>query len=163
MPLQRKVISPANALSRLQELCARSEQCSYDLLQKLRKWGIGASDSEKIMTQLRKERFCDDSRYAEAFVTDKLLYNHWGRRKIALAMRAKRIPSDIAAEALEAIDEEEYLKILHALTKAKASRLGPLTDFEERSKLFRFLAARGFESALISQAIKETMALQSQS
>ena len=155
MPLQRKTITASNALLRLQDLCARSEQCSYDLMQKLRRWGVSDADSRKIMEELYRGRFCDDSRYAEAFVRDKFLYNRWGRRKIALALCARRIPRAVADEALDTIDQDEYESVLLALARAKAKRLGPLTEYEERARLFRFLAARGFESDLISRAVRE--------
>lgn len=155
MPLQRKTLTAANALMRLQDLCARSEQCSYDLMQKLRRWGVPQGDAEKVMEQLYRGRYCDDRRFAEAFVRDKALYNRWGRRKIALGLYAKRIPSGIASDALDTIDPDEYLATLRALARAKARRLGSLAEYEEKAKLFRFLAARGFESELISKVIKE--------
>lgn len=155
MPLQRKTITAANALTRLQDLCARSEQCTYDLMQKMRRWGLGSSDAEKVMEQLYEGRYCDDRRFAEAFVRDKALYNRWGRRKIALALHAKRIPSNLASDALDTIDPDEYIGNLRALARAKARTLGPLDDYAEKARLFRFLASRGFEPDLISRTVRE--------
>ena len=96
--MQRKPLSPEMALSRLATLCARAERCRSELEQKLRLWGIGAADSERILSRLEKERYFDDRRFAAAFTRDKALYSHWGRRKIEAALRLKRIePADIAA------------------------------------------------------------------
>lgn len=154
MRLQKRQITPENALMRLENLCARSEHCEYELKEKLRTWGVGSDDSEKILTTLAKARFYDDNRFAEAFVRDKLLYNRWGRRKIVMALRAKRIDSHVIETALDTIDEDEYHSILKALLKAKARNLKEGNSYEGRTKLYRFALARGFESGLIAPLLR---------
>ena len=133
MALQRKQISAENALMRLEDLCARSEHCEYELREKLRQWNVPAGDATGVLATLRKARFYDNRRFAEAFVRDKLIYNRWGKRKISLGLRAKRIDSDIIADALDTIDDEDYEEILHS----------------------RFAITRGFESSLASKLIRQ--------
>ena len=123
----KKEMRPEAALIRLEELCARSEQCEY----------------------------VDDSRYAAAFVRDKYRFTGWGRRKIEQALKQKRISSDTICEALEEIDEEEYRRIITSLVRRKAAALGGVTDYETRVKLLRFGVARGFEASLVSEIIRE--------
>jgi len=154
MALQRKHISAANALARLEDLCARSERCGWELREKLRRWGIGNEDSEKILAHLRAGRYYDDSRFAEAFVRDKLLYSRWGRRKIRLGLMARRIDEVVAEEALAGIDDEEYRQILLTLAKAKARRVKDADTYEGRVGVFRFLISRGFEPGLVSEVMR---------
>ncbi len=152
--MQRKPLSPEMALSRLATLCARAERCRSELEQKLRLWGIGAADSERILSRLEKERYFDDRRFAAAFTRDKALYSHWGRRKIEAALRLKRIePADIAA-ASDELDEDEYrAAMLEALaTKARSVKEGD--TYEGRTKLYRFGLSRGYEPALLAAAIR---------
>ena len=144
MALQRKQISAENALMRLEDLCARSEHCEYELREKLRQWNVPAGDATGVLATLRKARFYDNRRFAEAFVRDKLIYNRWGKRKISLGLRAKRIDSDIIADALDTIDDED---------KARAIKEGD--TFEGRTKLYRFAITRGFESSLASKLIRQ--------
>ena len=58
--LTRKPITPQQAMIRLETLCASSEQCTYELRQKLFRWGVGSSDSEKIIESLQRRKFVND-------------------------------------------------------------------------------------------------------
>lgn len=149
-------LTPGQAFSRMADACARAEICSADAAARLRRRGLSADDIGQIVDRLVEEGFIDDERYARAFVRDKYRFAGWGRRKIALALAAKRIPRDIAAEALDtAVDEEEYRARLIRLLRSKARSLpAELHDtFEGRQKLYAFAAGRGFESSLISSII----------
>ena len=162
MALRRKQLTAENAQIRLENMCARSEHCEYELRDKLRTWGVGTQDAEKILETLHKARYYDDSRFAEAFVRDKLLYNHWGRRKIIIGLKAKRIDGQIIEEALATIEEDVYKRILKGLMKAKARSLKEGNTFEGRTKLYRFALARGFESALIGSLLKSGVLFEEQ-
>lgn len=151
--MQRKPITAQNALVRLESLCARAEHCSYELLTKLRNWGISGSDAEKIINHLIDNRFLDDQRFANSFVRDRYRFSGYGRRKIALALAAKRVPRDIITNALDEIDEDIYFDNLRHLIGRKASALD-LSLFDDRNKLYRYGLTRGYESALVAKAIK---------
>ena len=77
------------ALVKAMAECSRREFCSYDIHNKLRLWGIGNTDSEKIIGILIKENFINETRYATAFVKDKFRYNKWGKVKIASNLKLK--------------------------------------------------------------------------
>lgn len=149
----RKIITPDKALIRLEELCARAEHCSYEIMRKLRDWGISSGDADAILMSLRERRFVDDSRFASSFVRDRYRYARWGRIKIRMQLRAKHIAAEIIEEAIAGIDEDEYRAILTALVKAKARTFVDPTAYESRTKIFRFALNRGFESSEISCCI----------
>ena len=88
MAFTRKQISKDNARMRLENMCARSEHCEWELKEKLKRWMISSADAEEILMVLRKGRFYDDRRFASAYVRDKMLYNRWGRRKIVYGLMA---------------------------------------------------------------------------
>lgn len=143
-----------NALMRLQDLCARSEHSEGELREKLWRWGIGQADSDRILQKLRSGKFVDDRRFAYAFCRQKLIFNRWGRKKIALALMAKRVDRNIAAEALDALDETEYSGVLLSAMRAKARQIKEGNTYEGRTKLYRAMISRGFESPLVSAEIK---------
>lgn len=151
---KKKTMKPQAALLRLESLCAQSEQCTYDLRQKLARWGVSSGDSEKIITRLVATRFVDDLRFAVAYCRDKYRFGRWGRVKIAYGLRVKRIASHHINEALAAIDDAEYEDVLVALIKSKAKTIKDVDTYEGRTKLFRYAASRGYESLLIAQIIK---------
>lgn len=151
--LQRKIISPEDAMVRLEEACVRAERCEFELLTKLRTWKISSTDANEIIKSLRKRRFVDNARYAPVFVRDKYRIQRWGRRKIESALRLKRIDSNIIDEAMDQIDQEIYISNLKALLKAKSASLD-LSDYDSRQKLLRFAVSRGYEMDLAVKLIK---------
>ena len=153
--IQRRPIRPSVALVKLQELCARSEQCSHEILERLRKWGVPDGTAAKILALLKRDRYVDDSRYVEAFVRDKVVFNRWGRTKIRLALVQKRLPVDLIADGLAGIDDDEYRQSLVEVLESKARSLGDVSSYESRMKLLRYAVSRGFEAGLAGGLIKE--------
>lgn len=149
-----KRLTTDEALVRMEMLCARSEMCSYEVEQKLRRQGFTQGESEKIIDSLTDRKFIDDRRFAAAFTRDKYRFARWGRRRIAMALRKKRIDSDVIDEALEEINQDEYTAVLRSLLKAKAAHMDRPLSYDDRVKLFRFAVARGFEPQLISSLLK---------
>lgn len=148
-------LSAQKAEEHLENLCSRSERCSAEVVQKLRQWGVSSAEARAILERLIKRRFVDDARFTAAFVRDKAVYNRWGRIKIRLALRQKRIDDQLIADAIGTeIDEQAYMQTLTDLLRAKARSMGEGNTFDNRTRLMRFAASRGFEPALIATALK---------
>lgn len=151
----RQPLTLENALSRAAALCARCEQCTPDLIKKLTAWGLTQTDVKKVIAELERLRFVDDSRFAKAYAHDKLHFSGWGRRKITQGLWAKRLQRDIIDEACDDFEEEEYHDIVLKVIANKACALKEEPhSYEWRAKLFRFGVMRGFESSLVSEIIK---------
>lgn len=114
---------------------------------------LAASDANEIVEYLEENRYIDDSRFARAFARDKVKFSGWGKNKIRMALAMKRIPSAEISSALEEIDPEEYMAVAVNAAKAKARNLD-LSDYDDKGKLYRHLASRGFEGSVISKAIQ---------
>ena len=121
---------------------------------KTRFGGVAPVAQQRIIDRLQHENFISEERYSRAFVNDKLRFNRWGRIKITAALREKRLPGNLIKEALEQIDDEEYMKILRDVVAAKRRELRGKDDYASKQKILRFAASRGFEPALIMQTIK---------
>ena len=137
----------------LAALCARSEHCQWEMLEKMRRWELDDAAQSRVMARLVKERYVDDERYARAFVKDKVRYNKWGRRKVEQALWQKRIDDDIRERVLDEVDEEEYLNVLRPLLKQKRKSIKAENDYELNQKLVRFALGRGFTYDIIRQCI----------
>ena len=154
----KKPIITATAMRRLEALCSRSEQCTGEARKKLANWGINHNDAEQIVASLVQRRFIDDRRFCRAFDRDKVMFAHWGRRKITLSLIQKRLDRDIISEAIDDIDENEYLSILKKIVLAKAKTIVDAETYDGRTRIFRFAVSRGFEPALVSNVIREIAA-----
>lgn len=148
-------LTPARATIRLEAMCARAERCERELHDKLWQWGISRRDADDIVASLRKRRFVDDTRFARAFVNDKVSFAKWGKTKIRVALMQKHINRDIINSVLEDIAPRQYQENLTVLLQAKARTLGdPATDHEVRIKLMRFGVSRGYEPGLVDACLR---------
>jgi regulatory protein len=141
----KKELSAEEARLKAEAYCSLSEHCKSEVLGKLQQWGAPEKTWEAILNHLEKERYVDESRYATFFVRDKYRFNQWGRIKIAQALRMKHIPSACIDEAMEEIDEQEYLNILTSLLKKKVRSIKASNDYERNGKLVRYAAGHGYE------------------
>lgn len=146
-------ITEQGAYLQLAQLCARSEHCQYDMLQKMRRWEMSDAAQARVMQRLVSERYVDDERYARAFVRDKVTYNKWGRRKVEQALWQKHIDEDIRQRVLADISDQDYLDVLRPLLKQKRRTLRAASDYELNQKLLRFALGRGFTYDIIRQCL----------
>jgi regulatory protein len=135
-------------------ICSRGETCSFDMLEKLKKWGLEQEDARQVIQLLQSEKYIDDERFARAYVKDKFRFNHWGRQKIAYMLHSKRISKEIQEAAFEEIEEEKYADQLVNLIQAKEKTIKSTDQYDKRNKLMRFAMSRGFESDKIFAAFK---------
>ncbi len=148
-----KPISPAEALNKAAAYCTLCERCISEVSKKLTTWGVSPAEQQRIIDRLQDEGFINEERYCRAFVNDKLRFNRWGRVKIRAALYEKQLPREYIAQAIEEIDEEEYMQTLHDLVATKQRELKN-EDFATKQKIIRFAASRGFEPAKILQIVK---------
>ena len=133
--------------------CAQSEKCVQDIEKKLKQTDLNETSQQIILERLKAERFIDEKRYSQSFATDRFRFNQWGRIKIRYELQQRGIADETCREALEMIDEEEYLSVLEQLlTRKKRSVKG--VPNEVFQKLYRFAASKGFEINLIVNILK---------
>ena len=148
-----KEVTEQGAYLQLAQLCARSEHCQGELLEKMRRWEMSEEAQARVMQRLVSERYVDDERYARAFVRDKVRYNKWGRRKVEQGLWLKHIDEDIRERVLDEVDDEEYLSVLRPLLRQKRRSTRAASDYELNQKLVRFALGRGFTYDIIRQCL----------
>ncbi len=136
-------------------LCSRSEKCTSEIREKLKKWGLSTEATVPVIEQLIAEKYLDDERFARAYVKDKFRFNHWGKQKIEYMLRSKKINQEVLDLAFEEIVEEDYSENLLKLIADKAPTIKAKDIYDKRNKLMRFAMGRGFESNKIYAAFKE--------
>ena len=139
--------------TRAEAYCSAAEHCRSEVRAMLERHGAEKPDIESIINNLVKEGFIDESRYARAFVHDKVRFAKWGKVKIAQALWQKRIPQDITDAALESIDDDEYLAALKDVVKAKFRTVKGATVYERKMKTMRSVCSRGYEPALVRKLL----------
>jgi len=151
--MEKKTLTYDEALHKSAAYCSLSEHCTSELMDKFKYWDVLPEDREKIIQFLVREKYIDEKRFASAFVKDKFSYNKWGKIRLRLELKAKKIEENIIEEALAEIREKEYRLMITKLIREKEKNLEYRNEYEKKGKLFRYLSGKGFENEFINKAI----------
>ena len=146
--------SESEMLSTMAKYCSTAERCVNDVRKKIKAEGLPYDAEKRIIEYLLREKFIDEKRFCRSFVNDKFKFNHWGRIKICYELKSRHIPQDVYYEAIENIDEDEYISVLTDILKSKKRTTNGRSPQDIFQKLCRFAASRGFETPLIINTLK---------
>lgn len=160
LPTRPKVKRPKTAeqaLASLMRLCARAERSSGDAMRLMATWMVPEGDRQEVLQRLIKDRFIDDSRYAEAFVREKSNLSAWGEYKIRTALRRKGIADDIINSALQQMPTEQNLERLTERLKRKIRTIKYDTTYQLKTKLIRHALSLGFTMDDVLKCVEDVM------
>lgn len=158
---QRVAKTPEQAYASLCRLCARAEKSSGDALRLMRTWGLSESQSRAVLDKLLSERFIDDSRYAGAFVREKMRFSGWGEYKIRSALAAKRIDRQTIDRAMEEFGPADRESAAQRLSAQLVRRLRTLRRDDPRklrASLMRYGLSLGYDFETVSDAVAQLAA-----
>ena len=135
-------------LKRLEYFCAYQERCEFDVLEKIKKLGLqNPEKTEMLIKRLQKDGFLDHKRFVNSYITGKVSIKKWGVNKIRAGLIQKRIEPVIIARGIMEIDADLYQENLQALFEKKIIALKDYkTDYQQKSKVIRFLSGKGYSS-----------------
>ncbi|MDR1723178.1 MAG: RecX family transcriptional regulator [Tannerella sp.] len=147
----------SEVLNSLARYCSQAERCVFDLHRKIREAELPEDAETRIIERLVEEKFVDDARYARSFVNDKYRFNHWGRIKIVYELKIRNISPELYTEAINLINEDEYMAILEELLRSKKRAVKGRDGRDIFAKLLRFASSRGYEPSLIISTLKKIL------
>ncbi|MFA6830726.1 MAG: regulatory protein RecX [Bacteroidaceae bacterium] len=151
-----KVISEEKALEKAMYYCSRAEHCTHEVREKLSVWGLENLESiDKIIERLKTEKFIDDARFASSYIREKMIYNRWGKIKIAMHLRLKKIKESTYLALLEDFDDETYITNLEYILGQKWRSIKGKDDYERKQKLIRFAFGRGYELDIVLEHVEK--------
>ena len=143
-------------LQKAMHACSGREYCISDVTALLVRWGAADAETKKwVIEMLKSEKFIDEHRYSRAFVLDHFRHDHWGRIKITMALKQKRVNEEAIASGLEAIDEDEYHELLKKILTDQRRKIRAKNRLDLKGKLLRYALGKGFESSMVYEAINE--------
>lgn len=144
--------TPDEALAALMRLCARAEKSEGDARRLMRGWGVAEKDAEQVLGRLVRDRFIDDSRYAEAFVREKLRLSGWGEYKIRTALQRKGVSKEWIDAALSQADRPAMGERLAQQLERKARTVKYTSPYELKTKLIRYGLSLGYDYEAVMDA-----------
>ncbi len=124
---------------------------SGELVQKLCRAGIDRSLAEQTIERLCDSGLIDDTRYATMLARDLQARKLYPKRRVAMALREKGFSSDLIAQVVEELPDEEEEQALELLRK---KRYNGSCDAKQREKALGMLARYGFSYAVSARALK---------
>lgn len=147
-------MDPRKALNTVAGLCSKKEYCRQDIREKLESWEIPEEEISRILGFLVKNNFIDDRRFALAYARDKFRFNKWGKQKITLMLRQKKLSSEIIREATDRLQQEEYDETCTRLLLQKKQSLKEGDPLKNKNKLIRFALSRGFDYDTVRRCLQ---------
>ena len=129
------------------QLLARRELSESQIRQRLARRSYQSDDIDTAVARLRNERALDDRRVATAIARTETRVRGRGRLRVKRQIEAAGISGTLAQEAIDEVfaDLDSDALLVAALDRRLRGR-SAIADDREFQRLFRYLAAQGFES-----------------
>lgn len=145
------------ALERISRICSRHEKSMYDVSRKLESWELEDKLIRRIMKYLKGKNFINDERYARAYTYNQHHFRKWGKIKIRMMLKQKKIPDRLIEKALEQFDENEYVQTLKDELMKKRKSLKGKNKVDLMVRLQRFAYSRGYEQDIIRKVMDDVL------
>lgn len=150
---EKKSYTPRQAKLKAESYCAYQERAQQEVRDKLYSWGIHQEDVENIIAALIEDNFLNEERFAKAYVLGKFRMKGWGKIKIKLQLKAKRVSDPLIRIALREINDDDYQKKIEETIERYIRKPIINLSASEKSKIFKYLLSKGFESDMITQKL----------
>ncbi len=136
--------------------CKYQERCHSEARNKLYELGFTTAEVERQIAELIEANVINEERFAIAFAGGKFRMKQWGREKIKMELKIRKISDYCIKKALKEIDCDEYDKTLNKLLYKKLTELkSERNHFIKKAKVYRYLLQKGYEKDIVAGIIKE--------
>lgn len=150
----KKKLTPQQALIKAQQTCAYQERCQQEMRDKLYEWGLYSNDVENIIADLITTNFLNEERFAKTYAGGKFRIKKWGRVKIKIELKRRKISEYCIKKAMAEIPELDYIKTLEELIRKKSKEVKEKRIEVRNYKIAQYIMSRGFEGDLIWDILK---------
>jgi regulatory protein len=149
-------LTPKQALLKAEKYCAYQERCQQEVRDKLYEWGLYSNDVESIISELIVDNFLNEERFAKAYAGGKFRMKKWGRIKIKIELKKRKISEYCIKKAMQEINEEAYLQTIKILIEKKSKDIKEKNAQLRNYKLVKYIASKGFEQDLIWELLVQS-------
>jgi regulatory protein len=140
---------------KLKQYCSYQDRCHNEVEKKLKTFDVISEVKEQIISNLISENYLNETRFCKSFVRGKFKIKNWGKRKITLELKSRKVSNYNLKEGLKEINEIDYLDKLENLFNKKLASLDHLSLINKKKKILSFLLYRGWETNLIYEKINQ--------
>ncbi len=141
-------------LNKARKYCTYQERSQQELRDKLYEWGLHRRDVEQAIAQMVEENFLNEERFAIAYAGGKFRVKNWGRVKIKIALRQKKVSDYCIRKALNQINDSDYQACLEKIILAQQKKVAEKNPLKKNYKIAQYAIGRGFEADLVWEVLR---------
>ena len=145
----------AQAQKKLEYYCAYQERCHKEVIAKLRTLGMIPSVIDKIISELIKANYLNETRFTQSFVRGKFTIKKWGKNRILQELKVRDISSFNIKLGMKEISDDNYQKTFYELFEKRRREVKQLTKTEQKKKIFSYMSYRGWENSKVYEALRD--------
>ena len=145
----------AQAQKKLEYYCAYQERCHKEVIAKLRTLGMIPSVIDKIISELIKANYLNETRFTQSFVRGKFRIKKWGKNRILQELKVRDISSFNIKLGMKEISDDNYQKTFYDLFEKRRREVKQLTKTDQKKKIFSYMSYRGWENSKIYEALRD--------
>ena len=147
-------LSSEEALARLQKYCAYQDRCHEEVRRKLVNLGVYGDRLEEVMAELIAGNFLNEERFARSFARGKFRMKNWGRIRIQMELKARRVSEYCIRKALDELPDDEYRVAAEKVIKQKFASAEEADAYKTRKKVVDYAIRKGYEPELVWEIVQ---------
>ena len=124
---KRKSYTLAQAQKKLEYYCVYQERCHKEVIAKLKTLGMIPSVIDKIISELIKANYLNETRFTQSFVRGKFRIKKWGKNRILQELKVREISSFNIKLGMKEISDDNYQKTFYELFEKRRREVKQLT------------------------------------
>lgn len=145
----------SDILNKARKYCTYQERSQQELRDKLYELGLFRKDVEQVIAAMIEEGFLNEERFAIAYAGGKFRIKQWGKVKIKLALKQKRVSDYCIKKALAQIPDKDYESVLQKVIAVQSRKISEKNILKKKYKLSQYAIGRGFEPELVWEFINQ--------
>ena len=145
----------AQAQKKLEYYCAYQERCHKEVIAKLKTLGMIPSVIDKIISELIKANYLNETRFTQSFVRGKFRIKKWWKNRILQELKVRDISSFNIKLGMKEISDDNYQKTFYELFEKRRREVKQLTKTEQKKKIFSYMSYRGWENSKVYEALRD--------
>jgi regulatory protein len=113
--------------------------------------------AEAVLDRLGEVGLIDDEAFAQAWVSSRQAGRGLARRALKAELRAKGVDDDVAATAVEAVDDDDERETARRLVDRKIPGMRRLDRATATRRLMGMLARKGYSGGLAAGVVREAL------
>jgi regulatory protein len=113
--------------------------------------------AEAVLDRFTEVGLIDDAAFARAWVSSRQAGRGLARRALSAELRAKGVDAEVAAEAVEAVDEDDERAAAQRLVARRVPGMRRLDRATATRRLVGMLARKGYNGGLAAAVVREAL------